>query len=218
MNGDLRDVSTAAMAPARLALEGRVAEGGYVKADGILRVVDRSPRPVNVVFRNVNMPDLTPYCAQFAGYSLQKGALDLDVRYRVENSHLVGSHRVVAKDMILGPKVEGAPSPGLPVRLAVALLKDKDGRINLDVPVEGSLNSPEFNYKSVVWQAVKIILGNIVKAPFRAIGRLFGSDSEDPSSWASRNRNPTSRAGAGQAREDGHRARASERALLRRGP
>lgn len=180
LNGHLRDLSTTAAAPARLDLEGRVADAGYVKADGTLRVVDPfQATDIKVIFRNVNMHDLTPYTAQFAGYSVETGVLDLDVRYRVENRHLIGDHHVVAKDLILGPKVEGAKGPGLAVRLAVALLKDKDGRIDLAVPIEGTVDSPEFSYRGIFWQAFKTILANVVKAPFRAIGHLFGADRED---------------------------------------
>ncbi len=180
VNGDLRDVSTTAAAPARLTLEGRVADAGYVRVAGTLRIADPlAATELDLIFRDVSMPDLTPYIAQFAGYSVRQGALDVDVRYHVQDRHLVGDHHVVAKDMVLGSKVEGEKSPGLPVRLAVALLKDKDGRIDLEVPIEGTVDSPEFNYRSVFWQAVKKILVNVVKAPFRAIGRLFGADKED---------------------------------------
>jgi hypothetical protein len=180
VNGGIRDISTAGAAPARLGLEGRVADAGYFKTDGTLRVAAPfAATDVKVIFRNVNMPDLTPYTAEFAGYSVEKGVLDVDVRYRVQDRHLVGDHRVVAKDLVLGPKVEGAKGPGLPVRLAVALLKDKDGRIDLEVPIEGTVDSPTFNYRAVFWQALKKILTNLVTAPFRAIGRLFGADKED---------------------------------------
>ena len=180
LNGDLRDITTTGAAPARLGVEGRVAEVGYVKADGTLRVVNPfASTDVKVIFRNVDMHDLTPYSAQFAGYSIQKGALDVDMDYRVLDRRLVAAHHVIAKDLVLGPKVEGSKAPPLPLRLAIALLKDKDGNIDLEVPIEGTVDSPEFSYKAVMWQAIKIILGNIVKAPFRAIGRLFGADKED---------------------------------------
>ncbi len=180
LNGDIRDISTTAAAPARLGLEGRVAEAGYVKADGTLRVADPlAATDIGVIFRKISMPELTPYIAQFAGYAVESGVLDVDVRYRVEDRHLVGDHHVVAKDLVLGPKVRGAKGPGFPVRLAIALLKDKDGGIDLDVPIEGTVDSPEFNYRSVFWQAFKKILSNVAKAPFRAIGRLFGADRED---------------------------------------
>ncbi len=180
INGSIQDLSTTAPAAARLALEGRISETGYFKSDGTLRIAAPfASTDIGVIFRGVRMPELTPYSAQFAGYSIAKGTLDVDVRYRIQDGRLVGDHRVVAKDLTLGPKVEGAPAPGLPVRLAIALLKDKDGRIDLEVPVEGTIDSPEFNYRSVFWQAFKKILGNIVKAPFRAIGRLFGADQEE---------------------------------------
>lgn len=180
LSGDIRDISTTAAAPARLAIDGRVAEEGYVKVDGTLRVAEPfAATDIRVGFRNVNMPELTPYAAQFAGYSVEKGVLDVDVRYRFQDRHLVGDHHVIAKDLVLGPKVEGAKDPGLPIRLAIALLKDKDGKIDLQVPIEGTVDAPEFNYRVVAWQAFKAILSNVATAPFRAIGRMFGADKED---------------------------------------
>ena len=179
-NGSIQDLSTTSAAAARLELEGRVAATGFVKSGGALRVSDPlASTDVDVTFRDVQMPDLTPYVAQFAGYSVKSGVLDLDLHYRIQDRRLVGDHKVVIADMVLGPKVEGADAPGLPIRLAIALLKDKDGRIDLEVPVEGTIDSPDFNYRKIFWQAFKKILGNVVKAPFRAIGRAFGRDDED---------------------------------------
>jgi hypothetical protein len=179
-NGSVKDLSNVSAAPARLDAEGRVAEEGYVKAVGTLRVADPfASSDVTVTFRDVNMPKLTPYFATFAGYEVKDGSLDLDLRYRVVDRHLVGDHKVVAKKLVLGEKVESPDAPHLPVRLAVALLKDKDGNIDLEVPIEGTVDSPEFNYRKVFWQAVRKILFNVAAAPFRALGRLFGSDKED---------------------------------------
>jgi hypothetical protein len=180
MNGSIKDLSTTSPVAATLALEGRISEAGYFKADGTMRIAAPfASTDVAVVFRGVDMPELTPYSAEFAGYSIDKGILDVDVRYRIQDGRLVGDHRVIAKELTLGPKVEGAKGPGLPVRLAITLLKDKDGKIDLEVPIEGTIDSPEFNYRSVFWQAVKTILANVAKAPFRAIGHLFGADQED---------------------------------------
>ncbi|MFZ5785372.1 MAG: DUF748 domain-containing protein [Acidobacteriota bacterium] len=179
LTGTVTDVATVGAAPARVALEGRVDETGFVSAVGTLRIGDPfAATELRVVFRSLNMNRLTPYSAEFAGYSIERGRLDLDALYRLDDRRLIGEHRVVAHDMTLGGKVEGS-KVGLPIRMAVALLKDEDGRIDLDVPVEGSVDSPEFAYRKVMWQAVRTILGNIVKAPFRALGRLFGRDEED---------------------------------------
>lgn len=180
MNGTLRDLSTTSAAAARLDIEGRVAQAGFFKAGGTLRIVDPfASTDIGVTFRRVPMNELTPYVAQFAGYSVKKGGLDVDVRYRVQDRRLVGDNKFVMTDLTLGPKVEGAKGPGLPVRLAVALLKDKDGRIDLSVPVEGTVDSPEFSYGKIFWQAVKKIMTSLVTAPFRALGRLFGGGGED---------------------------------------
>lgn len=124
------------------------------------------------------MPRLTPYSAEFAGYEIERGLLDLDIHYRIADRKLVGDHRVVATDMTLGKKI-GRSHAGFAVRLAVALLKDREGRIDLQVPIVGSVDSPEFNYRVVLWEAVKTILGNVVKAPFRALGRSMGIAAEN---------------------------------------
>ena len=178
--GSIRDVSSFAAAPATLALEGRVDETGYVKSDGTLRLSNpMASSQVGVEFRNIEMAGLTPYFADFAGYAVRKGILDLDVQYAVKDRRLLGSHKVVAKDLVLGDKVDGAKGAPFPVRLAIALLKDREGRINLDVPVEGTVDSPEFAYRKVFWSAVRTILANAATAPFRALGRMFGRDEDE---------------------------------------
>jgi len=177
--GKVVDFSTTSRAAATVRLDGDVGEHGSVKVDGTMRMSDPfAGTDLNVHFRSVPMPTLSPYSAEFAGYAIERGDLDLDVRYRIVNRKLTGDHRIVATDFTLGKRVSGTKA-GFAVRLAVALLKDRDGRIDLQVPIEGTIDSPEFNYRAVMWQAVKKILGNIVKAPFRALGRLMGMGGED---------------------------------------
>jgi hypothetical protein len=179
-NGTIRDLSTFAAAPATMAIEGRVDRTGYVKVGGTLRTSDpMAASEISVEFRSIEMAGLTPYFAQFAGYRVQKGVLDLDVRYQVQSRRLIGNHKIVAVDLVLGERVKDSKGPGFAIRLAVALLKDRQGRINIDVPIEGTVDDPQFNYRQVFWSAMKTILGNAAKAPFRALGRLFGRDEED---------------------------------------
>jgi hypothetical protein len=178
--GSIRDISSFAAAPATLGIEGRVDDTGFVKADGTLRMANpMASSEVRVEFRSIQMAPLTPYFADFAGYAVRRGVLDLDVTYDIKERRLLGSHKVVARDLVLGDKVDGTKGAPFPLRLAIALLKDREGRINLDVPVEGTVDSPEFAYRKLFWSAMGTILGNAATAPFRAIGRLFGRDEDD---------------------------------------
>jgi hypothetical protein len=179
-NGSISDISSFASAPASIRIEGRVDRTGVVNVDGTLRLADpMASSEINVGFRSIEMPGLTPYFAEFAGYALRSGMLDLDVKYLVKERRLNGNHSIVARDLVLGDRVRDSKGPGFAVRLAVALLKDREGRINLDVPIEGTVDDPEFGYRKVFWSAVRTILGNAAKAPFRALGRLFGRDEDD---------------------------------------
>ena len=179
-NGTIRDLSTFAAAPATVAIEGRVDKTGYVKVGGTLRTSNpMASSEISVEFRSIDMANLTPYFAQFAGYRVQRGVLDLDVRYQVQSRRLIGNHKVVARDLVLGERVKDSKGPGFAIRLALALLKDREGRINVDVPIEGTVDDPKFNYRQVFWDAMKTILGNAAKAPFRALGRMFGRDEDD---------------------------------------
>jgi uncharacterized protein involved in outer membrane biogenesis len=177
--GTISDFSTTGEAASTVRLEGEVADHGSMRAEGTLRAADPfAGTDLSVRFKSIPMPKLTPYFAEFAGYEIERGSLDLDLHYRIVDRKLAGDHRVLATDMTLGKKMGGTKA-GFAVRLAVALLKDRDGRIALQVPIEGNVDSPEFNYRAVFWQAVKTILGNVAKSPFRALGRSMGVDAEN---------------------------------------
>src|SRR5262249_54303127 len=124
--GAITDFSTTSPAAGRIRLDGSIAEHGSMSTTGKIRMSDPlSGTDLVVQFRSVPMPALTPYSAEFAGYAIEKGDLDLDIQYAIASRKLKGDHRVVAKDLTLGSKVPGTKA-GLAVRLAVALLKDKD--------------------------------------------------------------------------------------------
>jgi len=179
-NGSIRDLSTFAAAPAAVDVEGRVDRTGYVKVGGTLRMSDpMASSEIAVDFRSIEMAGLSPYFAEFAGYRVKSGVLDLDVKYQVQMRRLIGNHTLVAHDLVLGERVKDSQGPGFAIRLAISLLKDREGRININVPIEGTVDSPEFSYRKVLWSAVRTIVGNAAKAPFRALGRLFGRDEDD---------------------------------------
>lgn len=176
LGGVVQGVSTDKDSRAAVRLEGRVDEFGLARVDGSLRPFrPKSFLDLSVIFRNVEMPALSPYTVTFAGRRIASGRLSLDLRYKIENSALAGDNRVVLEKFTLGERVEAPGALSLPLDLAVALLTDSDGRIDLAVPVTGNVDDPQFSYGNLVWQAVRNILTRIVTAPFRALGALFGA-------------------------------------------
>jgi uncharacterized protein involved in outer membrane biogenesis len=178
-NGKISDFSTTGSAASTIRLDGDVADHGSMRAEGTMQADDPfAGTDLSMRFKSIPMPKLTPYFAEFAGYEIERGTLDLDLHYRIVDRKLAGDHRVVATDLTLGKKIGGTKA-GFAVRLAVALLKDRNGLIALQVPIEGNVDSPEFNYRAVFWEALKTILGSVVKSPFRALGRSMGIDGEN---------------------------------------
>lgn len=177
----IRDVASFGGTPGSLALEGTVDTDGLARANGTLHVNDPfAATDVKAEFRNLDLSHFTPYSAQFAGYAIKSGRLDLDMRYHVLERQLDAEHHIVAKDLALGEKVEGGESPGFLVKVAISLMKDRNGRITLDVPVTGSVDDPQFSYKGIVWKAMKQMLGKIASAPFRFLGKLLGIGGDAP--------------------------------------
>jgi hypothetical protein len=125
------------------------------------------------------MPALSAYSATFAGRRIASGKLSLDLKYKINKGQLAGDNRVVLEKFTLGEKVESPNALNLPLDLAIALLTDSDGKIDLAVPVTGDVNDPKFSYGPIIWQAIRTVLTKIVTAPFRALGHLFGGGSTE---------------------------------------
>jgi hypothetical protein len=110
---------------------------------------------------------------------IERGRLVARVQYKVEGARLTGQNHIVVGDLALG-RAAGFDTAeqrlGLPLEMIVALIKDGQGRIVLDVPVSGTLGDPQFDWSETIWAAVRNVLVNVAAAPFRAIGRLFTRD------------------------------------------
>ena len=183
--GSVVGVSNVPGGRARLQLEGHVDDYGLARAAGEIDLFEPMAfTDTKVVFRNVEMARLTPYSATFAGRRIASGKLSLDLEYRIENKALVGDNKVVIEKLTLGEKVESKRATELPLDLAIALLQDGDGVIDLGLPVSGQLDSVEVSIGGLVWKAFTNVLTKIVTAPFRALGALLGVDGEQLSSIA----------------------------------
>jgi uncharacterized protein involved in outer membrane biogenesis len=178
--GAATDLSTKPGSSASLKFAGRVGEFGQAKAKGSL--VPSNPKQltdITVTFRNVAMSPLSPYSVTFAGRTIASGKLNLDLGYKIKESELLGENSVVLEDFTLGDRVESPSAMDLPLDLAIALLTDSEGKIDVAVPIRGNIDHPEFSYGQVIRQALFNLLSKVVTSPFRALGSLFGSKSEN---------------------------------------
>jgi hypothetical protein len=180
LDGTISTISTDSIEPSSIRLEGQVDEYGLARIEGTMNILDPIQHTdVSVEFRNLLMSRLSPYTVQFAGQEIDEGKLDLDLGYFIDKGQLNGQNDIVLSDLVLGEKVDHPDAASLPLGLAVALLKDADGVIDIDLPVEGDINDPEFRIGGVVWQAITGLITKVVSAPFRLLGSLIGIDAED---------------------------------------
>jgi uncharacterized protein involved in outer membrane biogenesis len=130
-------------------------------------------------FKQVELTTLSPYSAKFAGYRIRKGRLNLDLHYRIQQGQLNAENEVVLEELQLGEKVDSEQAVDLPVRLAVALLKDSSGTIALKIPVQGDLKNPQFDVVPIIWQTLRNLVVKAAKSPFKFLGGLVGRDQTD---------------------------------------
>ncbi|MBK5206748.1 MAG: DUF748 domain-containing protein, partial [Polaromonas sp.] len=179
LNGVVNGLSSNRTSRSQIELDGRVDEFGLARIRGEFNpFAPRDNTDINVVFKNVDMVSTSPYTMKFAGYKVAEGKISLDLQYKVRNSQLEGANQIVIDKLTLGERVDSPDALKLPLELAIAILKDSDGRIDLGLPVSGNMSDPQFSYGALIWKAIGNLLTRIVTAPFRALGSLFGISGE----------------------------------------
>jgi len=181
LEGAVVGLSSSPNARAELELTGQIADHGSASARGGLNAFDPSRfTDIRAKFDNVLIPPFSPYTATFAGRTIESGRLWLDLEYRIVEGQLSGQNKASIHNLELGERVEAPNAADLPLELAVALLQDDEGRINLQIPVSGNMGDPKFDYGAIIGDAIGATVRRIVGAPFRALASLFGGDdSED---------------------------------------
>jgi hypothetical protein len=180
LNGDITTIATASHEPSAVELEGKVDEFGFVRVTGTVTPLEpKLDTDLHVAFQNVEMPKFSAYTIPFAGRVIVSGKLDLDLGYQVKASELKGENKVILRDFELGEKVEHPGAMSLPLGLAVALLKDPEGKIDIDLPVRGNVDDPEFRYGGVILKALANLIIKIVASPFALLGNLIGVEPSE---------------------------------------
>ncbi|MCE1226962.1 MAG: DUF748 domain-containing protein [Geobacteraceae bacterium] len=133
---------------------------------------------LTISFKDIELSPATPYSGTYLGYEIDKGKLFLDLKYHIENKQLQATNKVFVDQFTFGKSVDSAKATKLPVRLGIALLKDRNGQINLDLPVSGRTDDPKFSIWGVVWQVVVNLFVKAATSPFALLSSMMGS-SED---------------------------------------
>jgi len=179
LTGVINGVSTNATSVAQVELDGKVDEYGAARIRGSIQPFNATNfTDLKLSFKNLEMNRLTPYSGKFAGRHIDSGKLSVDLEYKIKQRQLMGENKFIINKLKLGEKVNSAEAANLPLDLAIAILEDSDGVIDLDLPISGSLDDPKFSYGSIVWKAIRNVLSKIITSPFRALGKLFGSGAE----------------------------------------
>ena len=180
LNGDIGTLDNREQKAASVNITGKVDQYAPVSIKGNLTPFDPlQSLDIATSFRQVELTTLTPYSGKFAGYRIRKGRLNLDLHYRIEQGRLNAENKVVLEQLQLGEKVDSPDAVDLPVRLAVALLKDSKGTISIELPVQGNLNDPQFSVMPIVWQTLRNLVVRAAQAPFKFIAGLAGGDDSD---------------------------------------
>lgn len=181
LNGRIGTIDNRKPVPAKVDVKGKVDRYAPVTIKGALNPFNPlASLDIATSFKRVELTTLTPYSGKFAGFRIRKGRLNLDLHYLITNGQLKAENKVVVEQLQLGEKVDSPDAVDLPIRLAVALLKDTEGKISIELPVSGDLNNPQFSVMPIVWQTLRNLVLRAAQAPFKFIGGLVaGGGSED---------------------------------------
>lgn len=180
LKGSLLGVSNVPGQYATIALDGAVDKSGSLRARGQAAFEDpRRNSDVSLSFKNLPLNSINPYAMTFAGYQIDDGRIDVDLRYTAKEGQLLGKNRFVIRKIKLGEEVPDFKGVKLPIGLAIAVLEDSDGMIDVNIPIKGNVDSPEFSMGHLFWQALRNVLSSIVTAPFRALASLMGEEGFD---------------------------------------
>ena len=180
VSGNISGISTDDLQRADLRLVGKVDATAPVEITGKLNPLNqKQPTELNILFKDIDLHPTGPYSVKFLGYRLNKGKLSLELHYNLTERKLTSTNIIVVDQLMLGEKIPGADATKLPIKLAIAVLKDRNGKIQLDVPIDGSVDDPSFHLGKVIRGAIVNVLTKIVTSPFAALGAVFGGKGEE---------------------------------------
>lgn len=126
----------------------------------------------------IDLPTFSPYSGKYIGYVIDKGKLSFDVNYRVERGELTAKNNIFLDQLELGDKTDSPEAVSLPLHLAISLLKNRHGEIDIRLPLSGSINDPQFSLTGIIWEAFVNLITKVITAPFTLLASLLGEGEE----------------------------------------
>lgn len=179
MAGFVKGLSTQEISRADVNLKGNLGYGSPIEIKGIINPLIKDLfADVKFDFRDIELSPATPYSSKYLGYPITKGKLTFTVEYLIDKRKLDAKNKILIDQLTLGDKVESPDAVKAPVGLAVSLLTDRNGRINLDIPVSGSLDDPKFRVWPIIWQVIVNLITKALTSPFALLASLTGGGEE----------------------------------------
>jgi len=179
LEGDVRNVSSDAATAANVDLKGSVDGYAPVALTGeIAPLASPADLDLRLTFDGVDMALLSPYSGTYAGYRIDRGLLDLDLHYSLRNNRLQGDNAVRIEKLKLGEKIASDKAVDIPLELALAILTDSKGVIDLAVPVKGDVTNPKFDLGSVISKAFINLITKAITAPFTLLAGLVATEDD----------------------------------------
>jgi hypothetical protein len=179
IDGNIKNISTRPGSKTRVDIKGSVDGYAPVTLAGTAEPLrDPLALDLELIFAGVDMALLSPYSGTYAGYAIERGVLNLDLKYAMEDNHLKGNNKIVINQMKLGEKIASDKAVDLPLELALALLTDSKGVIDMEIPVGGNVDDPQFNVGSVVIGALVNLITKAITSPFTLLASLVDSEED----------------------------------------
>lgn len=178
LGGSIAGLSSDANSNANVDLKGLVNSAPLAVAGRVNPLKGDLSMDIRAEVRGMELAPLSPYSGRYIGYGIEKGKLTFDVSYKVEDRVLTAQNRLILEQLTLGDKVDSPDAPSLPVQFALSLLKDRNGVIDINLPIGGSLDDPQFSIGGIIVKVIVNLITKAVTAPFSLIGSMFGGGEE----------------------------------------
>ncbi len=179
INGEISGLSSNNLERANVSIKGTIEDYGKAIIKGKINPLSGDLyTDLDVKFKNIELSTLTPYSGRYSGYAIDKGKLSLHLNYKIANRILDGNNKLIIDQLELGSTVDSEEAVSLPLELALAIMKDRNGVIDIDLPTKGDMDDPEFKISGLVLNALVNVITKAATSPFSMLSDLVGGDSD----------------------------------------